>query len=525
MNANKIYNAALYCRLSLDDGNIGESGSITTQKIILEEYARYNNFKVYDVYVYDGYSGLNFNRLGFQRMLNDIEEKKINLVITKNLSRLGRDYIQTGYYTESYFLDNGVRYIAINDGIDTLNGNNDIAPFKNILNDMYAKDLSRKVKAAKRSRNQRGLYTAAQVPYGYKKNPLDNNHLIIDEEVSSNVKLIYKLALEGHGCPKIARILTERGIVTPGYYKSLKGDTRFNRFKKDGWTYVTVRKILSDIVYLGHIESSRYEVINYKTKKRVKVPQDRHIICKDRHEPIISESDFEFVQSILNSRVHPWKHDEHENLFKGIVFCKHCGNRMALVHQRRNNNNISHCYKCCTRVRDKEACIKPNTLLYRDLKAIVIEDIRYLMSNINKEDFYNRLIEKLEEKKSNRNDIATLKKLESKKENIYKTIKKIYDDNLSGLIDDEMANKMIGEYKIEQDSITKKIKEIESTQEQYKSTIKNYELLKEQINEFLEFKDLDSKMVHSLISRIEIGYREEPREIKIYYKFVNDILV
>ena len=183
MKENKIYNTALYCRLSLDDGNVGESGSIQTQKIILEEYAKMQGFKIYDVYVDDGYSGLNFNRPGFQRMLQDIESGKVNVVITKDLSRLGRDYIMTGYYTENYFKDNGVRYIAINDGIDTINDNNDIAPFKNILNDMYAKDLSRKVKAAKRSRNQKGLYTAAQVPYGYKKDPLDNNHLIVDEEI------------------------------------------------------------------------------------------------------------------------------------------------------------------------------------------------------------------------------------------------------------------------------------------------------------------------------------------------------
>ena len=163
-------------------------------------------------------------------MIQDIQGGKINLVITKDLSRLGRNYIETGYYIEHYFKDVGVRYVAINDGIDTINDNNDIAPFKNILNDMYSKDLSRKVKAAKRSRNQKGLYTAAQVPYGYKKDPENNNHLIVDEEIRPIIKLIYRLALEGHGCPKIASILTEKGFYTPGYYKRIKGDIRFIRF-------------------------------------------------------------------------------------------------------------------------------------------------------------------------------------------------------------------------------------------------------------------------------------------------------
>jgi len=180
LKENKIYNTTLYCRLSLDDGNVGDSGSIQTQKIILEEYAKSHGFKIYDIYVDDGYSGLNFNRPGFQRMIQDVQNKKINLVITKDLSRLGRDYIMTGYYTENYFKDNRVRYIAINDGIDTINDNNDIAPFKNILNDMYAKDLSRKVKSAKRQRALNGLFISAQVPYRYMKELTNKNDIVVN---------------------------------------------------------------------------------------------------------------------------------------------------------------------------------------------------------------------------------------------------------------------------------------------------------------------------------------------------------
>ena len=198
-----FYNVGIYCRLSLDDGSLGESWSIQTQKMMLEKYCKDNHYTIKEIYIDDGVSGLTFNRSGFQRMLKDIEEGKINLVITKDLSRLGRDYLQTGYYTEQYFPLHNVRYIAINDGIDTLLDNNDIAPYKNILNDMYSKDLSRKVKAAKKSRNQRVLYTAAQVPCGYKKDPLDKNRLIVDEEIRPIIKLIYRLALEGHSCPKL----------------------------------------------------------------------------------------------------------------------------------------------------------------------------------------------------------------------------------------------------------------------------------------------------------------------------------
>ena len=521
MKENKIYNTALYCRLSLDDGSIGESGSIQTQKIILEEYAKMHGFKIYDVYVDDGYSGLNFNRPGFQKMLQDIENGKVDLVITKDLSRLGRDYIQIGYYTESYFLDNGVRYIAINDGIDTLNGNNDIAPFKNILNDMYAKDLSRKVKVAKRSRNQRGLYTAAQVPYGYKKDPLDNNHLIVDEEIRPIIKLIYRLALEGHGCPKIASILTEKGIYTPGYYKRIKGDIRFARFKNKGWSYVTVRKILGDVVYLGHIESNKYEVINYKTKKCVPVPKERHLIVKNTHEAIISQSDFDAVQSMIASRTHPWVHN-HENLFKGIIYCAHCGNRMALVYQKRKYGTVSHTYKCTTYMRNKDYCPRPNTLLHRQIKSIVEQELRLLAKNINRDEFVAKWIEKRRKDNSNIDIASKISKLEARKDKLYQLTKKVYDDALNEIIDSETSSKMIKEYQEEQKKISSEIETLKNLKQEEESTIENYKLLKEKVNEFLEFKELNSLIVHSLISRIEVGYRDNPRTIKIYYKFIDD---
>lgn len=467
MKENKIYNTALYCRLSLDDGSIGESGSIQTQKIILEEYAKMHGFKIYDVYVDDGYSGLNFNRPGFQRMIQDIQGGKVNLVITK--------------------------------------------------------DLSRKVKAAKRSRNQRGLYTAAQVPYGYKKDPLDNNHLIVDEEIRPIIELIFRLALEGHGCPKIASILNERGIYTPGYYKRIKEDIRFARFKNKGWTYVTVRKILGDVVYLGHIESNKYEVINYKTKKCVPVPKERHLIVKNTHEAIISQSDYDAVQSMIKARTHPWVHN-HENLFKGIIYCTHCGNRMALVHQKRKYGTVSHTYKCTTYMRNKDYCPRPNTLLHRQIKSIVEQEIRLLAKNINRDEFVTKGIGKRRKDNSNIGVESKISKLEARKDRLYQLTKKVYDDALNEIIDSETSSKMIKEYQEEQKKIVNEIETLKNLKKEEESTIENYKLLKEKVNEFLEFKEIDSLIVHSLISRIEVGYRDNPRTIKIYYKFIDDTL-
>ena len=271
---NTYYKCAIYCRLSKDDEQVGESISIETQKMMLTDYCINNNYEIYDVYIDDGFSGLNFNRPAFIRMLNDIDADKVNLVITKDLSRLGRDYIQTGYFTDVYFNKKRVRYIAVNDGIDTNRNDNDIAPFKNILNDMYAKDLSRKVKLAKRQRAMKGYYMSGQPPYGYKQDPDNTNHLIVDKEAANIVRKIFEFAAQGNSFSSISRKLTELGIITPAAYKVKNGDTRFIRYLNKentltNWSYQTVRTILLDSVYKGDMVNHKTEIINYKTKESV----------------------------------------------------------------------------------------------------------------------------------------------------------------------------------------------------------------------------------------------------------------
>lgn len=232
MKETKLNKTAIYCRLSQDDGMVGDSSSIQTQKMMLEQFVKDNNFVLYDIYVDDGYTGLNYNRPGFQRLLEDIENSKIDIVVTKDLSRLGRDYIMTGYYTEIYFPEHNVRYISVNDNIDTLYDNNDIAPFKNILNDMYAKDLSRKVKSAKRQRALNGLFISAQTPYGYIKDSTNKNHLMVDEDVRHVIELIFNMCVSGKGTPTIAKVLEEKWILNPAAYKTLKGSLDLQNYKE-----------------------------------------------------------------------------------------------------------------------------------------------------------------------------------------------------------------------------------------------------------------------------------------------------
>jgi DNA invertase Pin-like site-specific DNA recombinase len=322
INHNALYNAALYLRLSKDDDLIGDSSSIQTQRLMLERYCKDNGYSIFDVYIDDGYSGTNFNRPNFIRMLDDIENKKVNMVITKDLSRLGRDYIQTGYYTEVYFISKNIRYIAINDGFDTKNPENDIAPFKNILNDMYAKDLSKKVKLAKKQRAMKGYFISPTAPYGYKKHPQDINRLVVDEAVADNVRLVFQLALEGNGCTRIAKELSRRRITIPSTYKSRNGETTFDRFGKDKdeefhhkWCKMTVQTMMKDRVYVGDMVNNKFEVISYKSDKLRKVPQDKLIIVEKTHEPIVSREDFDTVQKLMKSRHSPRKYN-HDNIFK-----------------------------------------------------------------------------------------------------------------------------------------------------------------------------------------------------------------
>ena len=304
MNIPTNYHAALYCRLSKDDDQSGESVSIGTQRAILEDYCREQGYPIHKVYIDDGYSGTNCNRPGFQELLDDVERGVVNLVITKDLSRLGRDYIMTGYYSEIYFPSKGVRYIAVADNFDSLKNDNDIAPFKNILNDMYARDISRKIKNAKRQRAKNGLQRLAQPPYGYRMNPDNPSRLIIDPESAAVVRLIFSLTLEGMGQIAIAKELAARKIIAPSVYKHRQGDSRFSGYGPvtDGdpyrWSSATIGSILRNPVYTGDLILLKTEVVNHKTGQTAVVPKDRRVVIPNAHEPIICRDIFEQAAKI-----------------------------------------------------------------------------------------------------------------------------------------------------------------------------------------------------------------------------------
>lgn len=297
-NNTTIYNTALYLRLSRDDELQGESGSIRTQRMMLREYAHEHGLNVVGEYIDDGWSGTNFDRPEFQRMIDDIEDGRINCVVTKDLSRLGRNYILTGQYTELYFPSKGVRYIAINDNVDTLNGDNELAPFLNILNEMHARQTSKKVKAAFRTRFANGAHYGAYAPLGYRKDPEQTGHLLIDPDTKWIIERIFELALHGAGAAKITRILMEEKVSTPAWINFRRNGTFAHVFegadesKRYQWTISQVKSILNDENYIGNSVHNRQSTVSFKSKKVVRKPESEWFRVENTHEAIITKEMF-----------------------------------------------------------------------------------------------------------------------------------------------------------------------------------------------------------------------------------------
>lgn len=315
------YIAGLYMRLSKDDG-AGESSSIKTQRSMLRAYAKEHNFFIYDEYIDDGWSGTNFDRPSFQRMIQDIENKKINLVITKDLSRLGRDYITSGQYTEIYFPSKGVRYIAINDGYDSESPYTDIAPFKNVINEMYARDTSKKIRSAFITKMYAGKYIGNYAPYGYMKDPENKNHLLIDKEAASIVQQIFSYAENGKKPSEIVKILNDRKLPTPIMYRCMNHPNldvdKFSRKKE--WTVSSVSKLLKNVTYIGNTAQRKTTKVSFKSKATIRNSKSDWIIVENTHEPIISKETFETVQRKSQSRTNV-KKDKFCNIFSGIAKC------------------------------------------------------------------------------------------------------------------------------------------------------------------------------------------------------------
>ena len=514
MIGNSSFKVGIYIRLSRDDGNL-ESDSIISQRSLLRRYVKENNYNIVEEYVDDGFTGTNFDRPAFKRMIKDIESGKVNMIITKDMSRLGRDYIGTGELIEKYFPNNNIRYIAINDGIDTFidNTNNDIAPFKAIMNDMYAKDISKKIKTSLHSRMKDGLYVSGRCPFGYMKDPNNKNHLVINIEQASVVRLIFDLALKGNTYHYIAGELTKRKIRTPSSYYNYVWNTNCLSQEQGVWVDTTIKAILTNQIYVGDTVQSKTRKINYKLKKTVKNDPNNYIVVKDTHEAIIDREIFNYVQGLLSKNI---KRPEKKKfyLLDGLLYCGNCKHRITIRYQKKTRRSYTICNYY--RTYSKYHVCTTHTNNYEVLEKVILNNIkdiceRYLDKSKIKESINN--IEFVDNTLKIKKQIENLKITNNK---LTESLDKTYMDKLKGVIDTEQYIRVSENIKKEIDNNKINIENLKNKEKSAnKFTNKN---VKKYINEFLSLDNPTRELIINLVEKI---YIYQDKQIDIIFTFKN----
>lgn len=508
------YKAALYIRLSKEDENEGPSESVTNQKSLLDAFVQQHHFTVYDTYIDDGWSGTHFDRPEFQRMLRDIETKKVNLVITKDLSRLGRDYIMTGHYMERYFPEKGVRYISLLDGIDTgvESTANDITPFRAIMNDMYAKDISKKIKSVKHDKQQRGQFIGGKPMYGYKMHPTEKNKLIIDEEVAPNVRRIFAMALSGMSCRQIAAQFNQEGIPTPATYC---GWQRRKKGVYSGlWSSERISEMLKNETYIGNMVQGKSVKVSYKSKKCMRQKQSKWVIVENTHEPLVDRETFYKVKQLLNSRNHT-RSRTYDFLLKGLIFCHECGYPLAVINRKTAAGEDRLFFVCRTYQRFTKAggctchCMKEQTVT-----NAVIEKVREICQSYLQPDTLQSIaIAVMEQKQWQQHHALEIQTIQNKVHTLTVHLDKMYLDSLNGILAESDFKRMYQRLKLERAALEEKWKELERMQ-QY--PIASDTLAKKLVQSFLNTAYTNRAFLVSLIERIELT---EQKQIRIKFRF------
>jgi len=524
------FRAAIYCRLSKDDDLDGESASIANQRDMLEHYCEKQGWEVVEVYQDDGYTGLNMERPDLKRMIKAIERRQVNLVITKDLSRLGRNYLQTGYLIEDFFPRNGVRYIAMNDGIDTLRENNDIAPFKNILNEMYSKDISKKVHSSYLLKAQKGEFTGCVAPFGYRKDPEDKNHLLVDEETAPIVRQIFRWALEGHGPNFIRRRLEEQKVPCPTWWNRERGirNVRTKWEKQDPvngrymWDFSVIKDILMNPVYAGAIASQkkdyRFKIGTIGEKK----PQD-WIVVEQRHEPLIDRKSFAIVQDKLKSRQRPRQNGE-TSLFAGLIKCGECGKSLTI--RTTHAKHSQQIYACKTYGAFGKTHCSQHRVEYDTLYRLVLNKIRECASAalMDGEAIAGKLTDTCEAEQKGQREAweRSLAKDEERIEVLEKMVLRLYEDMMAGRISDTNFNLMLGRTQTEQAELKARVEEARKRLSDEAKIESDARQWIDAIQEYADITELDAATLNRLIKEIVVHERidsDKTRHISIEIHF------
>jgi DNA invertase Pin-like site-specific DNA recombinase len=539
-NSNSKPKVAAYCRLSKDDGDKDESQSIATQRTLISDYAQRQGWQVAEVYTDDGYTGTNFNRPAFQRLIADIEKGIIDCVITKDLSRLGRNYLDCGLYLEVFFPEHGVRYIAVNDGVDTLSRQSmDITPFKNILNDMYSADVSMKIKSAKRTRFKEGKYMGTTAPYGYRKDPEDKNHLVIDEEVAPVVREIYDLALSGWGTRRICRHLRAKGVLRPSAYAELRGDTVYSAtnaedWQKTFWSENGVRGILRSAVYAGHLTGYKRPQLSLKSKKRPsRLPEDWEVV-PNTHEAIISQCDFDTVQAMMTSRRQEPK-GLFDNIFAGLVYCEDCGYvmRASAANRRKKPEPIDCIVYCCNNYGSYgNTNCSAHSIEARTLFETVLADINHHARLATTGDAAVKALQKKLAKVTDTEAKALSRerrKLEKRTSELDRLFAALYEDKVSGNITERNYKMMAEKYEAEQEAVSERLGVVVSELEAKGVNDRGAADFVGLIRDYDGITELTPAILNALIERITVSEKytgddgQKEQRITINYRFVGSV--
>ncbi|XBX07951.1 recombinase family protein [Enterocloster clostridioformis] len=533
---------ALYCRISLDDGSQNESMSISNQKLLLKDYAERNGMPRYEYYVDDGYTGRNFNRPSFKRLIADIEAGKVGCVITKDLSRLGRNYIEAGSYIEIFFPKHNVRYIAVTDGVDSLTRQEmDITPFKNILNDMYSRDISKKVLAGRMTRSRQGKFCGGQPPLGLMRDPEEKGHLILDPDTAPTIRKIYGLALNGWGCMRIAKQLMEDKIPIT----RVKGNTECD-VNYYSWGSARISHILRNPFYKGAHLVCRTHQKGIRSNTYDIIPREEWEVLEGCHEAIVSPEDWEKVQELIDRRppIMEGNACPFYNLFHGIIYCATCGKSMQVRYEKvgRTGKNrftgeerepIDKAYYICQTYNrlGKDACTS-HKVEARDLYNLVLKDIQELAAMALKdvESFYQRISSRME-----RRYLADASEMEKERERLEARNREIdgmflnlYTDKAKGILSEQRFVKLTAAMEREQEENQKQLKELALSLRRSNEQESDVRTFIREIRQYATVRELDEGILNRLISRILVGEvkkvdGEKFQEIKIIYNFVGEI--
>ncbi len=508
------YHVGLYIRLSKEDENEGASESVNNQKSILEEFVKQHRLSVYDTYIDDGYSGGNFDRPGFQRLIDDIEAKRINMVITKDLSRLGRDYILTGHYMERYFPEHQVRYISLLDGIDTgvESTANDITPFRAIMNDMYAKDISKKIKSVKHVKQRKGLFIGGKPMYGYKMHPSEKNKIVVDEEVAPTVRRIFGMALKGISCRQIAATLNAEGVHTPATYAGLN-QGRTGPYA-GLWSSERISDMLANETYLGHMVQGRSKKISYKSKKCVRLSPKDWVVVEDTHEPLVTQEEFDKVRMLVESRKHT-RSRTYDFLLKGLIYCHECGCPMAVINRKKPSGEDCLYFVCRTYQRFTKAGVcSCHSIKEETVTAAVLEQLRDICERyITREELMPIAERSVQESEEARQTKQEMDGLTAKIASLTAHLDKVYMDKLSGLLAEDDFARIYQKVKAERTALEQRLFKLTAQAEKpvdYKA------MAKVLVNRFLSTADQNRELLVSLIERIEYS---EDKQLYIHFRF------